>query len=359
MQVFMIIAILAPASLPAPDSPLRLPLETSEYCRTLQPLAGGVAYVDSSLRPKVLSPDSLLSHPLELDWGPAEDGWDWSGEVMLLESSPDGSLVCLGLCVGLSDSLRPAGHYAMDPLLLVVCGADGSDARPVGLTLLVGRGPGFEFTADSRFLYGSPLLDCDPHPREYRSTLMEGMPSSSDEHLIEVAGGARSGSCAGLLADGFLPSPWSDLAAAGACPPDLIVDVTSGEVLVEDTTGCGILYEWVLPDAGLAREGHRQVLRFADGGAWTNPGEELRVHLRLDDGRYLFSRGPSSDVLLGEIDWHDFSADGAVGLPGLTEGMVDGVVTEAGEPGMILFVEDGAVWVYRSTLLCCDAGEAE
>lgn len=352
MQVFMIITILASTSLPAPDSPLRLPLETSGYCRTLHPLAGGgVAYVDSSLRPRILSTDSLLSHLLELDWEPAEDGWDWSGEVMLLESSPDGSLVCLGLCVGLPDSLHPDGHYAMDPLLLVVCGADGSDARPMGLTLLVGGGPRFGFTADSRFLYGSPLLDCDPHPREYRSSLMEGMPSSSDEHLIEVAGGARSGSCAGLLADGFIPSPWSDLAAAGAFPRDRIFDVTSGEVLAEDTMGGGILYEWVLPDAGLAWESSRQVLRFADGRTRTNPGEELRVHLRLDDGRYLYSRGPSSDVLLGEIEWDDFSAAGGARLPNLTESMVDGVVRETGRAGLILFVEDGAVWAYRSPLL--------
>jgi len=352
MQLLTIIAMLASAPLPAQDSPLRLPLQTSGYCRTLQPLAGGgVAYVDSSLQPMVLSTDSLISHSLEPDWSPADDGWDWSGEVMLLESSPDGSLVCLGLRVGLPDSLHPDGHYAMDPILLVVCAADGSDARPLGLTLLVGGGPRFEFTADSRFLYGSPLLDCDPHPRAYRSALMEGMPSSSGQHLIEVAAGSRSGSCAGPLADGFIPCPWSDLAAAGAYPPDLIVDVTSGEVLVEDSTGGGILHEWVLPNAGLAWEDNRQVLRFADGRTWTNPGEEIRVHLRLDDGRYLFSRGPSREVYLGEIEWRDFSAAGAVRLPDLTESMVDGVVSETGREGMILFVEDGAVWAYRSPLL--------
>lgn len=80
MQVFKIITILASASLPPPESPLRLPLETSEYCRTLQPIAGGgAAYVNSSLRPRILSADSLLSQLLELDWDPAEDGWAGRG----------------------------------------------------------------------------------------------------------------------------------------------------------------------------------------------------------------------------------------------------------------------------------------
>lgn len=166
MLVLMIIAIIVSSSPPAQDNPLRLPLETSDYCRTLQPLAGGgVAFVDTSSRPMVLNGDSLRARPLELDWSPGDDGWDFSGEVMLLKASPDGRLVCLGLCVGLPDSLQPDGDFVMNPLLLVVCGPDGSDAHPVGLTLLVGGGPRFEFTTDSRFLYGSPLLDCTPRSR--------------------------------------------------------------------------------------------------------------------------------------------------------------------------------------------------
>jgi hypothetical protein len=295
----------------------------------------------------LLNTDGLDREPLELDWSPAEDGWEWSGEVMLLTGSRDGELLCLGLCVGLPDSLMPAGADAPGPLMLVVCGPAGTDARPLALSVLVGGGPRFGFTTDSRYLYGSPILDCEPLPGEYRDLLAGSWPGSSDAHLIDVSDGSRLGRCAGILADGFLSNPHSDLVAAGAYPPDLILDAGSGEVLLEDSTGGGILYEWVLPDAGLAREGDRQVLRFADGRTRRNPDGEVRVHLRLDDGRYLFSRGGSHEVLLGTIDWSDFSSPDSGRLPALSEEMVDGVIVQSGDSDMILFVWEGNLWVYR------------
>ncbi len=352
MPPAIVAVLLVAASAPEPANPLRLPVRTSPYCRVLTPLAGGgVACVDSGSRPVVLDPEELDAEPLDIDWDPAEAGWEWTGKALLLRASPDGTRILLGLCVGIPDSVRPEGVPVMDPMLLVVCSDDGTDARPLALTMQVGGGPRFDFTSDSRSVYGTPILDCPPDPEAYMEQLAQGLPTTADTHLIDICTGSQRGDCAGLLADGFLPDPFSDLVAAGARPPDLLLDVTTGEVLLEDSTGGGIIHRWVLPGAGLAREGGNQIVRFAEGRETRNPGGEVRVHLRLEDGRYLYSRGGGEDVLLGGIDWSDFSPRGTSGLTGITEAMVDGIVAQAPEMDGILFIHDGSVWIYRHELL--------
>lgn len=330
-------------------NPTVLPARTSRYCRTLVPTdRGTVIYVSREGEPMELDPRTGESSPLGVDWEAASDGWTDPGEVILLEGSPDGRLLCLGIPVSIPDSLGQDHGLVPGPMVLLVCGSDGTGARPLALSMLVGGGPDFTFASDSRFICGHPIIGCPPRPADYVSHWTAEGPGSADAHLIDVNDGSLHGGCRGLLSDGFIPSPWSDLAAAGAYPPDLVVDFLECEVLCRDTTGGGILHTWVLPDAGLGREDGRQVLRRADGTVRVNSGPAMRMHTRLEDGRYLWSREGADTVWLGRVSWPEFAEAGPqTPLPGISPDSLGGQVLEVPGAGAVVYTRGESVRLYR------------
>ncbi|MCK4807457.1 MAG: hypothetical protein KAT09_07410, partial [Candidatus Aegiribacteria sp.] len=239
------------------------------------------------------------------DWNPEEYGWTNPGIIYDFTLSPDGEYICFCQQISVPDNLQTGEQYIPGPVLVAVCRADGTCARPLVLSFEVGSGPHFSFTQDSRHIFGSPLMDCSPTPEDFASFVTRDSDDDFIEgFIIDIQDGTRSGGDRNSLGDGFYKNPWSNLIATGSYQTDMIVDVVTGEVFLHDTTYSGqeIIYTWVLPDAGLAEENYEQILRYSDGTEVINPGEAISVFGRLEDGRYIFSRGGTSHtVLLGHI----------------------------------------------------------
>jgi len=208
-------------------------------------------------------------------------------------------------------------------VLVAICRPDGTGARPLVLSFEVGSGPHFSFTQDSRHIFGSPLLECSPSPEEYASFVTrENDDDLFEGFMIDIQDGTRSGGNGSILGDGFFKNPWSNLIATGSYPTNMIADVVTGEVFLHDTTCSGqeIIYTWVLPDAGLAANNDEQILRYSNGTEIVNPGEPISVFCRLEDDRYIYSRGGTSHAaLLGHIDWTDFNCSETETLNGLED----------------------------------------
>ena len=262
------------------------------------------------------------------DWSPREHGWKFSGNDGLLRASPDGSTILFTRNLLVPDALQP-DDCVPGPVGVFLCDPDGGNTRLVALSMEVGGGPDFQFTRDGSRFYGSPILPCPPTPEgmvEYWTGMMRGSPEpASPGYLVSTADGSRSGGSGGFLGDGFFPNPWSDLAACGAWPPDMMANAATGEVLLElpfdGSLPCVIIENWVLPDAGLSHDDLGQILRYADGRTVRNPGPDIAVHGRLSDGRFLVSYGHRGPLLTAAADWETFTVtpeDTLHGTAGLT-----------------------------------------
>ena len=322
-QIFLSIVICSSAGQPAVLSESVFPY-TNDFAVTVE---GDAIYISGDGELFRVDPDNpQAAAELEVDWNGQLGNWEGPGALFNLCGSPDGELICFTARVMVPESfLADSNEYIPSPLLVVLCRPDGSEPEVLGLTFDAGGGPAFAFTTDSRFVYGSPWLECQPTPESYVRYIR-----GNGENLLEpwlrvnVATGERSGD-PNVLGDGFTSNPYSDLVATGAYPPNRIADVVSGETLLESTgvQAGSIIETWVLPGAGLARDSlDRQVLRRSDGTESVNPGEPYEVYCRLPDGRYLFSRDAGQTVMAGTINWDDFTPSGAVELPSLS-GMLD------------------------------------
>lgn len=243
-----------------------------------------------------------------------EAGWANPGQLSLLRLSPDGSRIFYGQQVFVPDSLQDPERNVLGPVCLFTAEPDGSGGRIIALSFLVGCGPQFDFSEDSRFIYGYPLLNCAPHPEEYLAYWRAQFWGDGevdplyDGYLIDLDTGGRSGGVDTLISDGYYPNPRSDLVAAGCYPPGIIADAITGEILLNVPGSHGAIESWVLPDAGLAGTDSVQVLRYADGRVTVNCGEEIVVYAWLAEGRYLFGPGDYDTVFIGDIDWDTFTA---------------------------------------------------
>ena len=260
-----------------------------------------------SIDPTDPSSDTIV----KTDWNPAEHGWEFCAQEGLLRASPDGSMLLFTINLRVPDSLQTSENYVPGPAGVFVTRPDGTGTRLVALSMEVGSGPDFQFTRSGDRFYGSPLLQCAPTPLgmvEY--WLRDEETNDFRGYMVDPTDGSRSGGSAGFLGDGFLPNPWSDLAACGAWPPNTIADASTGETLLElpcsEDAPWGIIEQWVLPNAGLSRDSGGQLLRYADGRMVRNPGAELTMCGRLADGRYLVSYGYREPLLLAWVDWETF-----------------------------------------------------
>ena len=306
---------------------------------------------------KVAPKDPGSGGELEVDWNGQLQDWEEPGSLFNLCGSPDGELICFTIRVGVPDSyLADSDEYIPSPLLVVRCRPDGSEAKVLGITFDAGGGPDFAFTTDSRFVYGSPWLLCEPTPESFVRLIRRNGENLLEPYLrVDVISGERSGD-SNILGDGFMANPYSDLVATGAYPSDRVADVAAGETLLEGTGVLSgpIIETWVLPDAGLARDSlDNQVLKRSDGTVTTNTGEPFEVYCRLPNGRYLFSRDAGQTVMVGTIHWDDFTFFDAEELPDLS-GML-GIYTimkplpasdNNGEEAAVVFREGGSLYYY-------------
>ncbi len=306
---------------------------------------GAILFLRGDGEMAILNPD-YSGEPItfQVDLGWELNRWEGTGRVLSLSGSASGRLICFTQYIFVPSELAADENgYIPSPLAVVCCRSDGTRPQVLGLSIDAGGGPRFDFSRDEDFVYGSPWLECPPDPEEYISYVTETDYSSLTPFLrVELETGDHSGN-PDLLGDGFLPNPYSDLVAAGWYPPNVIADVTTGEVLLQDTSICSpaIIDSWVLPDAGLAEtEEGGQVLRYANGTQVANPGDRIDVYCMLDDGRYVFTVDGGTTVLAGEIDWSDFSYR-AVEVPWLN-GIYPGTVLHP-IPGdnRLVFEKDG------------------
>ena len=269
------------------------------------------------------------------DWDPKMYGWrsGRGGTMCRLALSPDGEYVCFVQVVGVPEGYQTEEEYIPGPHMNVVCKADGTGAKPLGLSLLLdGYSADFSFTQDSRHIFGPGTMGCIVTAPDYVSffTGEDRTLGESGGFMVDIQDGTRSGDYyinEIYLGHGY-NNPWSNLTTVGGGewedPNYIIADVVTQEVILQDTT-CSehsIVNCWVLPDAGLAEDDHQQILRYSNGTEVINPGEPISVFGRLEDGRYIFSRGGNSDtILLGSIDWTDFSCSDADTLSGLEDFM--------------------------------------
>ncbi len=290
------------------------------YCYDFAVLdTGNIVFIDNDCILCTVSPwNPMEVSELEIQWGDQLDEWGDTGHLLSLSGNSDGSLICFAQFVRIPDELIIDSEYVVPvPLLVTVCGSDGSDARVIGLSVDVGGGPQFDFSRDSRFVFGHPFQMCLPSPVDYARYHEEGE-HLEDFMMVDLLTGERSGNPS-KISDGYYLNPYSDLAAAGCYPSDLIIDIVTREILLEDT--CidhpTIIGTWVLPDAGLAGSNGEQVLRYSSGRETVNPGTNLRVFCMIPDGRYVFSTDGGDTVMLGLINWDTFETPGAIELPEL------------------------------------------
>jgi len=241
--------------------------------------------------------------------------WDWQSlgwtdvvSLSYLTGSADGELVCCGFTV------RPPVDSIPFPEAIVVFDSDGGNGRPVALSFNVGCGPLFDFTKDSKNLYGVPILNCEPDAASFLQ-MYAGNQEYEPADMVNLLTGYRSYHD-GYLSDGYFPSPYSDIVCCGY-PPCAFYDMKSSETLFEISDGYSILIDtWVLPDAGLVSTASGQVLRYVDGTEFLNPGKPVDIVLCLPDGEYLCR--DADKVFLCSIDWDSFSVTDPVAQDDLT-----------------------------------------
>lgn len=328
--IMMVVLLLA-------SQPVFLASDINDYVKSLVALPDGrVLFVDNNSDFWTVSCDSPGEKEEWLSfWDHSAHGWADVIRVSWLSGAWNGERICYAVTV-------TSGRDVHAPEMVLVCDSDGSNAEPVVLSFNVGSGPQFDFTMDSQFLYGNPLLSCSPDVKSYVE-LTEGSSELPPADMIEIATGERS--YRGVLSDGYYACPFSDILSGASYPPSMIYDMNSSEVLLEVSDDeSPVIDKWVLPDAGLVISRDGQFLRYADGSEVRNPGEDITVYAMLGDGRYFYSFNNGETVFLAEINWDSFKGLNPVEQPGLA-----GILRRWGS----LAVQDEVLYFVNSDSIFC------
>ena len=258
---------------------------------------------------------------LEIEWGGLLDQWGGLGYVWNVTGSQDGSMICFTQFALIPEGYFPdSARSTPSPLIVVCCGSDGSTPRILGLTWDI-VSPKFSFTRDMREVFSNAWFQCLPTPQDWVDYVGGEHTRALDPWLfVSIEDGSRSGDPSlhprGLLFD----NPLSEAVILDPDQTRLFLDMENDWVVMEnrDIFEELIFEDMVLPNAFIARfpDGH-QIVRFASGQEYSNPGERLDIYCILPDGRYIFTRDSGETVLLGEINWKCFQSPVSVELPGL------------------------------------------
>jgi len=258
------------------------------------------------------------STPWPLAWSYLNDGWDGAGPVLSLAVSPSGRWVCFAQCVWLEDehAIEQLLFGSADAVAVVLCSMDGNWAKCVALSHLVGSGPQYDFTTDSRRIVGQPWIRCEPdaqHYVEYASKAWE-IPPVERYNYIRVPSGERGWQDDLEVWDGYWKCPYSDnfRIENNWYAVHRFSNFQTAEVLGEYETPDGrdcLLSGWVLQDALLTTPGENQGLLYVDGTL--NPAAEpsWEVYCWLPDGTYVFSNDAGKSISYGKVDWPSFTVD--------------------------------------------------
>ncbi len=259
--------------------------------------------------------DPLNISKFIIDWIPSDNGWEGVGEIRMLKASPNGNLLFAAIKVQIPDGLPADGISIPDPVVLLVCDSEGGSVQIVGVVFDSDEPLTFNFTQDSRLLYGARILNCLPDPESYFSLCIGDESSSLRPYdVVDLEEKARFSSN-GIIGSYMVCNPWSDLVAAGDNPLTKIADMATFTIVLEDSSLTSpIIEQWVEPDAGLAWSDTTQIVRFSDGTVFENPGKPIDILCRLSDGSYVFSSDGGETTDTGKINWSTFSVENSSSL---------------------------------------------
>lgn len=259
--------------------------------------------------------DPFNTQSFSTDWVPEDDGWSGPEEIKFLGISPDGNLLCIAVLVSVPDSVFSTDLSIPDPIVILICDAAGGSPQVAGLTVDTGGELCFDFTQDSRLLFGNGFLPCTPDPEAYFAYYLGDQTNLLQPFdLVDLEEGSRF-SAGGIIGDRFVSNPWSDLIAAGGSPLSSIADMATLAIVFQDSTASSDLIEqWIEPDLGLAQRDTTQIVRLSDGTVQENPGDPFIVLCRVSSGRYVFSRDGGETINTGSIDWSSFEVEEPVEL---------------------------------------------
>ncbi len=258
---------------------------------------------------------------------PEDDGWVPYDLVPVLVSSPDGGWVAWVRCAGLPEEYEIEWEGMRSVGLVYVSRPDGSGARPVAVTWLVGGGPYFDFTSDSRYLVGSPIAPCAPDPEAYARSVGDQEGGSAGFTHYEVATGRRILVEDLPLGDGYWKCPYSEYFR--------IENNWYAEHGFSSFDTGGVLGRWVVPggecrlwgwateDAMLYSIDGGCGLVYVDGSVTEAPSCGWELYCLMPDGNSLYSSDSGRTVRFGWVDWVTFEehrteeVQGLAGFPGL------------------------------------------
>ena len=270
------------------------------------------------------------SYPWYHDWWPQNEGWeDYAGHPVLdIVSSPNGQWVAYMVGVTLPADQIPEEYPGMSSCeVILLAQADGTHARTVGLSILVGSGPHFDFTSDGRCIIGTPFLDCVPDAKHYVEFLTRDPAYQPDYRYNEycISTGVRKLIPSLDIGDGFWKCPYSNnyRIENNWYDEHRFSNLKTGELLGEytlpDGISGGMMHGWVLPDAVLITSDMGTGLLYVDGTYVPTKQGNWEVYCWLPDGTYLFSDDGGKMVKHGKVDWPSFTVDWWVDHPELVE----------------------------------------
>lgn len=305
------------------------------------PVSGGrIIFINSlGILSSVNINDPFNTSSFSMGWVPEDNGWDGPGEIKLLRSSPDGNFICAAVQVSIPRSILNSDLSMPQPIIIIVCSSSGEGgAQVVGVTIDSCEELSFDFTQDSRLLYGAGFLPCTSDPENYFALQLGDESNLLPPFcVVDLEEGSRF-DARGIIKDHFISNPWSDLIAAGKTPLTTIADMAIFSVIFEDTTiASAVIEQWIEPDAGLAQIDETQILRLADGTVFENQGEPFLILGRISDGIYIFSRDGGESINRGGIHWPTFEVEESTELTELIGYLSPGnkVVTVNADTGIV------------------------
>jgi len=261
-------------------------------------------------------------------WDPAADGWlaVADGPTTFMTASPDGQWLCYDYWAELPTDAALNYEHMRRSELVMVSRPDGSEARPVGVTIQVGGGPQFDFTSDSAWLVGQPFLACRPTPESYARYLNNDWddPEVEEFNYYDLTTGEYGWQEEISVGDGYWKCPYSDnfRIENNWYAEHQFSNFKTGGILGEWTTPDGndaYISGWVLPDAVLLIGQDQSGLLYVDGTYLSAPSPGWQVYCWLPDGTFVFSDDDGESIKYGKVDWTTFSIDWYVDRPDLID----------------------------------------